>query len=235
MHKSLKINGFTLVELLVVISIVGLLAGLAVPAINSGLKKAKSGACLSNLRQIGIATLAYAAENSFYFPEAGSGNSPGWATNLAAFMSIDTKSKKSVFVCPGSEKAVQDAGTGEVAVTYGMHGGLMPKSGPATNRLSSVPRASEVILAADMCQNPGNKGWSPYSIENPPIFVSQSGGRGGSTQMDSPISTATDSDTGNNSWMRYRHSGKVNVVMCDGHAESIKKGSVLNKNVIFAQ
>jgi hypothetical protein len=27
----------------------------------------------------------------------------------------------------------------------------------------------------------------------------------------------------------------VNVVMCDGHAEAIKKGSVLNKHVIFGQ
>ena len=111
----------------------------------------------------------------------------------------------------------------------------MPKGGAATNRLSSVSRATEVILCADVCQNPGNKGWSPYSIENPPVFTTQSGGRGGGGALDSPISTATDSDTGNNAWMRYRHSGRVNVVMCDGHAESIEKGKVLNKHVIFSQ
>ena len=234
-NKSLNIKAFTLVELLVVVTIIGLLAGLGVPAISGALKKAKSGACLSNLRQIGIATLAYAADNSFSFPDAGSGNTPAWATNLAAFMSTDTKSKKGIFVCPGAEKPVQEAGFGEVAVTYGMHGGLMPKGAPSTNRLSSISRASEVILCADMCQNPGNKGWSPYSIENPPVFTSQSGGRGAGAAMDSAISTATDSDTGNSPWMRYRHNGKVNVVMCDGHAESIKKGSVLNKNAIFTQ
>jgi len=225
---------FTLVELLVVISIIGLLAGLAVPAVNRGFKSAKAGACLSNLHQIGIATMAYAADNSFKLPDAGSGASDMWATKLATFMSTGTRSKKSIFVCPGCEKTVQEATGTDVAVTYGVHNGLMPKGGTASN-ISSVARVSEVILAGDVCQNPGNKGWSPFCIEQPSVISSQSGGRGGSTDLNSPISFGTDSDNGNNPWLRYRHSGKVNVVMCDGHAEAIKKGSVLNKHVIFGQ
>ena len=225
---------FTLVELLVVISIIGLLAGLAVPAINGGLKSAKAGACLSNLHQIGVATMAYAADNSFKLPNAGTGPSDMWATQLATFISTGTKSKKSIFVCPGCEKTVVEATGNDVAVTYGVHNGLMPKGGTASN-ISSVVRSTEVILAGDVCQNPGNKGWSPFCIEQPSIISSQSGGRGGSTDLTSPISFGTDSDNGNNPWLRYRHSGKVNVVMCDGHAESIKKGSVLNKHVIFGQ
>jgi len=225
---------FTLVELLVVISIIGLLAGLAVPAINGGLKSAKAGACLSNLHQIGVATMAYAADNSFKLPNAGSGTSDMWATQLATFISTGTKSKKSIFVCPGCEKTVVEATGTDVAVTYGVHNGLMPKGGTASN-ISSVVRSTEVILAGDVCQNPGNKGWSPFCIEQPSIISSQSGGRGGSTDLTSPISFGTDSDNGNNPWLRYRHSGKVNVVMCDGHAEAIKKGSVLNKHVIFGQ
>ena len=224
---------FTLVELLVVISIIGLLAGLAVPAISSGLKSAKAGACLSNLHQIGIATMAYAADNSFKLPDAGA-SSPEWATTLASFVSTGTKSKKSIFVCPGCEKPVADGTASTVAVTYGMHSGLMPKGGTASN-ITSVVRSTEVILAGDMCQNPGNKGWSPYCIEQPSIISSQSGGRGGSTDLTSPISYGTDADSGNNPWLRYRHAGKVNVVMVDGHAEAIKRGSVLNKHVIFGQ
>jgi prepilin-type processing-associated H-X9-DG protein/prepilin-type N-terminal cleavage/methylation domain-containing protein len=218
---------FTLVELLVVISIIGLLAGLAVPAISSGLKSAKAGACLSNLHQIGVATMAYTADNSFKLPDAGA-SSPEWATTLASFVSTGTKSKKSIFVCPGCEKPVTEATGTDVAVTYGMHSGLMPKGGTASN-ITSVVRSTEVILAGDMCQNPGNKGWSPFCIEKPSIFKSQSG------PLDAAISAATDADNGENQWLRYRHSGKVNVVMVDGHAEAIKKGSVLNKHVIFGQ
>jgi prepilin-type processing-associated H-X9-DG protein/prepilin-type N-terminal cleavage/methylation domain-containing protein len=223
---------FTLVELLVVISIIGLLAGLAVPAINGGLKSAKAGACLSNLHQIGVATLAYTADNSFKLPDAGSGTSDMWATKLATFISTGTKSKKSIFVCPGALKTVSEATGGNIAITYGMHGGLMPKGGSGSN-ITCVVRQSEVILCADMCQNPANKGWSPFSIENPPIIPSQSAGK--SATMETAISTSTDSDSGNNAWMRYRHSGKVNVVMCDGHAEAIGKGKVLNKHVIYGQ
>ena len=223
---------FTLVELLVVISIIGLLAGLAVPAINGGLKSAKAGACLSNLHQIGVATMAYAADYSFKLPDAGSGTSDMWADKLATFISTGTKSKKSIFVCPGALKTVSEATGGNIAITYGMHGGLMPKGGSASN-ITCVVRQSEVILCADMCQNPANKGWSPFSIENPPIISSQSAGK--SATMQTAISTSTDSDSGNNAWMRYRHSGKVNVVMCDGHAEAIQKGKVLNKHVIYGQ
>jgi prepilin-type processing-associated H-X9-DG protein/prepilin-type N-terminal cleavage/methylation domain-containing protein len=225
---------FTLVELLVVISIIGLLAGLAVPAVNSGLKSAKAGACLSNLHQIGVATTAYAADNNFKLPDAGSGTTDMWAAKIATFMGGDTKKKNNVFVCPGALKSVSEATGANIAITYGVHGGLMPKGGTASN-ITCVIRQSEVILAADVCQDPGNKGWSPYCIENPSIVVSQSGGRSGSLDMSVAIPTTTDADSGNNAWMRYRHSGKVNVVMCDGHAEAIAKGKVLNKHVVFGQ
>ena len=232
--KSTFSIAFTLVELLVVISIIGLLAGLAVPAINGGLKSAKAGACLSNLHQIGVATMAYAADNSFKLPNAGSGTSDMWATQLATFISTGTKSKKSIFVCPGCTKPVTEATGADIAITYGVHGGLMPKGGTASN-ITCILRQSEVILAADMCQDPGNKGWSPYCIENPSIVKVQSSGPGGSVAMQTAISTSTDADSGNFAWMRYRHSGKVNVVMFDGHAEAIQKGKVLNKHVVYGQ
>ena len=63
LHK-LKANSFTLVELLVVISIIGLLAGLAVPAIQGGLDKAKQGVDVSNARQLGIMFFTEANDNN---------------------------------------------------------------------------------------------------------------------------------------------------------------------------
>jgi prepilin-type N-terminal cleavage/methylation domain-containing protein len=62
--NTLKANSFTLVELLVVISIIGMLAGMAVPAIQGGLDKAKQGVDVSNARQVGIIFFSEANDNN---------------------------------------------------------------------------------------------------------------------------------------------------------------------------
>lgn len=222
---------FTLIELLVVIAIIALLASISIPAIQGAIGNSKAAACLSNLRQIGLATMAYAAENSSQLPPSGHADSPQWALAITPYAG-DAKKRQSIFVCPDCVVPVKDATGNEIAVTYGMHGGLMPKGGTSV-RLHSISRAHEVILAADMCQNPGNKGWSPFSIENPAVF--KGGGRSGNDGLDlqAPITTTVDADTGNSPWIRYRHKGKAHAVMCDGHAQALTKGKVLNRNVIY--
>ena len=237
-RKSPLSLAFTLVELLVVISIIGLLAGLAVPAINGGLKSAKAGACLSNLHQIGVATMAYAADNSFKLPPGGVDGENNWARDVYNYCggSDTTKaSKKTLFICPGCSKSVKtDVPAGQIPLTYSGHKGLMPSGSNTVVALSSVARPTEVILAGDGCQVSAG-GFAGYVIDSPSIFSLQ-GGKGGSVAMETPISTAPDSDSGGGGGaLRYRHAGKVNLVMCDGHAEAIKRGAVLNKHVIYGQ
>jgi len=235
MNKSLKIRGFTLVELLVVISIIGLLAGLAVPAINGALKKAKSGACLSNLRQIGLALITYASgseDGRFPVPDDGKAlsNEATWVKKL----DIDAKTKKNIFVCPGCEKPVKEGTGEEVAITYGVYSALVD---PSQNfPINSIVRPSDVILVADVCQETENKGWSPNRIEEPSIFLNGGGdGMAMGEDMDTPLPPGDDADGPKKASLRYRHQGRVNVVMVDGHAESIKKGEVLNKHAVLSQ
>jgi prepilin-type N-terminal cleavage/methylation domain-containing protein len=57
--KAVRLNlqpdrAFTLIELLVVIGILGILAALLLPALRNGLDRARSTACLSQLRQAGL-------------------------------------------------------------------------------------------------------------------------------------------------------------------------------------
>ena len=59
-YKSSR--GFTIVELLVVVSIIALLIGILLPAIGKARDKARTSTSISNLRQLGVAHNAYAGD-----------------------------------------------------------------------------------------------------------------------------------------------------------------------------
>ena len=62
-RDSRFLHAFTLIELLVVISIIAILAALLFPAVSRGLSSARSAACSSNLRQVGVGFTIYLEEN----------------------------------------------------------------------------------------------------------------------------------------------------------------------------
>lgn len=63
--------GFTLVELLVVISIIALLLSILVPALGTARGAAFTVVCGTNLKSIGVAWLSFAADNNDYIPSPG--------------------------------------------------------------------------------------------------------------------------------------------------------------------
>jgi len=131
-------SGFTLIELLVVIAIVAILAALLAPALASTKERSKGTACVSNLRQIGIAIRVYADENSGnipYGPKAPPYTSPfdlypstgaptslislggGAPVGLGLLLQSYVASQPKVLFCPGSDQFVNsDAQLAEVGV-----------------------------------------------------------------------------------------------------------------------
>ena len=88
-------RAFTLIELLVVIAIIAILASLLLPAIARAKEKAGATKCLSNLKQIGIATTMYADDNQGQIVINGLTNT--WAQILSTNVNLTASN---IFVCP---------------------------------------------------------------------------------------------------------------------------------------
>jgi prepilin-type N-terminal cleavage/methylation domain-containing protein len=138
-------RGFTLIELVVVIAILAILAALLLPALAAAKEKSKGTACLSNLRQIGIAIRSYADENSGdipygpvsppflnpydFYPSTGAPTSlislaSGAPVGLGLMLQGALASQPKVLFCPGSDQPINEdaqlalVGVGQAQCSY---------------------------------------------------------------------------------------------------------------------
>ncbi len=100
-----KKAGFTLVELLVVVSIIAILAGMLLPALARAREQARRINCMSNLRQLGVACHMYATDwaEKFPFASATYSSSPGICRLLVKLSYIDNGG---IFVCPSAKDTI---------------------------------------------------------------------------------------------------------------------------------
>ena len=113
--KKNAMQRFTLIELLVVIAIIAILAAMLLPALSAARARAKSASCTANLKQYGIISALYSADNMDYLPAySHSGETNIWIKQLGKYCDKGFTYKDAsgtLFECPAEASGFADTHT----------------------------------------------------------------------------------------------------------------------------
>src|SRR5690348_10783248 len=116
-------RGFTVIDLLVLVAIIGIIAALMLPALARAKASAKSAACKSNFRQIGLALSLYVDDFAQY-PWSQARVTNGGAMSFVSWVDLLRPyccSNDNVFRCPGAG-AIYDMNEGGSGEDLGLAG-----------------------------------------------------------------------------------------------------------------
>jgi prepilin-type N-terminal cleavage/methylation domain-containing protein len=177
----MKRSGFTLIELLVVIAIIAILAGIALPVFTKSQERARSVQDANNLRQLGIAMVAYHADHDDVFPTG----TPPWAQALNPRYISSWKAFQSPF-----DKRTPSEAPASAPVSYSMNVNLVGKPS------GDVASPSACILMAPLMSAPANLEFTGTSSTAASLDRSSNGtGNSGGTHANGMQINAVFADT----------------------------------------
>lgn len=193
-------GGFTMIEILTVISIIAILAAILMPALQKAREKARQAVCMNNLKQIGLAIHLYIQDYNGWLP-------PVWNDSETLMVNRSYRGRldsyldnKKVYQCPSGLDEVKYGLNYQYNIRCGRYASV-PQSYPTNStyapvRLTRVSKPSEAVIMMDgNCQS---ESFSHFWVRE--------------------VSGAPDYEDYD------RHSGGLNALFVDGHVKWIQDG-----------
>lgn len=144
-------RGFSLIELIVVLSILLVLSALSLPAFHAVQSAANQTACASNMRQIGLALLQYANDHDGILPQSTHSTGAFRKTNAWIFTLDDYLNQiDEVRICPADPPGRQTRIRKMNATSYVVNDLVFDD--PRYRRLINLERPSETLLVAILAE-----------------------------------------------------------------------------------
>lgn len=197
----MKRHAFTLIELLVVIAIIAILAGIALPVFSRVMERGRATSDANNLRQIGIAMIAYLGDNADLLPTTATW--PGISTSTSNTLYPKYVSVHKIFQSPFDKRVGSELDS--APVSYSINANLY--SAISGNMASVVSTSSTILMA-------------PLYTGDPTLAASWAG-----TATTTPnLAAGGAGTTGTHQASSASSSGLINALFCDSHIETLKFG-----------
>jgi len=235
--KASRSTGFSMVDMLITIAIIGVLSALLFPLIGHISQRAKGAKCIQNLRQLHIALYTYATEHEGYFPKGKDGafdNSDNWVganwiSSLGNGGYIPPYNKESIntltpnqflIYCPGSgvrfDNGKSQPHLGHYGINTAIVGRLTEDSKPRPSTpLLKIQFPSQKLLLFDS----GYNELTQTHLHSPSAPGNYLPGLSTNRKVNWPSGTLREL-TSKKDALEGRHGKRVNLLMVDGHVEN---------------
>jgi prepilin-type N-terminal cleavage/methylation domain-containing protein/prepilin-type processing-associated H-X9-DG protein len=192
MNAQIKNRAFTLIELLVVIAIIAILAAMLLPALGRAKQRAGGTACLSHVKQIGLASQMYAGDYADALPRSAH-HGASWVATLQPYCA-----GTNLWRCPRDPHPTR-------RYSFALNDYLLPPtagaSEPDFSKTTQVPTPTDTIWLGECHDKYVNNDHFHFSPANDGDYAP--------TPFAAQIATT-------------RHLGGANYLFVDGHAQLLK-------------